>query len=197
MYVLLMNQVISINRAKTIKAIALILKLHQKPIILDRLLKMMYFIDSLYLAQTNQSLTNDSYRITTGGLIPQQTKNLVPELLASGVLITSPRGEGYVSLNQISYNDNLSERETKIVTHIYLQKRAINPFNFLDWNYDLEFLQQHTKKPGQDLITPVHILLNLGKTKAEILAYINAQKGNEIEAQNTLNEAKIAVATSY
>lgn len=182
-----MNQAISINRAKTSSAIALILQLHQKPMILDRLMKMMYFIDRLYLAQTNQSLTNDSYDITKTGLVPHLMPNLIAELIDSGNLSTSQAGDGYIALNNC-HSSNLNELETKIITHIYLQKRAINPFNFLDWNYDLDFLQQHTKKQGHTLVTPVHILLGLNKTKAEVLAYINSQteqQANSVDSAPT------------
>lgn len=192
-----MNQVLSINKAKTTEAIALILRLHQKPMILARLLKMMYFIDRLYLAQKHQSLTNDSYAITKSGLVPHQTQNLVEELLASGTLTISPIGDGYIALNHSSYlGSRLNEAETQIITHIYLQKRAINPFNFLDWNYDLEFLQQHAKKHGHTLVTPVHIMFNLGKSKAEILAYINTQRENRINLLDSTNIAEITAAAS-
>ena len=51
-----MNPILSINKAKTAEAIALIMKLHQKSMIQTQLLKMMYFIDSLYLAQKTKAL---------------------------------------------------------------------------------------------------------------------------------------------
>ena len=187
-----MNQVISINRAKTSCAVALILQLHQKPMILDRLMKMMYFIDRLYLAQANQSLTNDSYDLTKTGLMPHQMPSLIAELINSGKLTTSQVGDGYIALNHCFDSSNLNELETKIITHIYLQKRAINPCNFLDWNYDLDFLQQHTKKQGHTLVTPIHMLLGLNKTKAEILAYINFQKDQESSLVDSANLTKVA-----
>lgn len=187
-----MNPLLSINKAKTTEAISLILRLHQKSMILDQLLKMMYFIDSLYLAQNNKSLTNDSYVITKGGLVPHQIGDIVCELQSSGFISMSQTG--YVALSKTPKINSLTDLEIKIITHIYLQKRGINPFNFLDWNYDLEFLQSHSKKHGGILVTPVHIMLQLGKTKAEILTYLNSQKPDVAELEKALNTSKVAIA---
>jgi len=187
-----MNPVLSINKVKTTEAISLILKLHQKSMILDQLLKMTYFIDSLYLAQSNQSLTNDSYEITKGGLVPYQVGDIISELQSSGFVRMSQ--SGYIALNKTPKVDSLSDLEIKIITHIYLQKRGINPFNILDWNYDLEFLQSHSKNHGITLVTPVHIMFQLGKTKAEILTYINSQKPDVVELEKTLAASKVAIA---
>lgn len=185
-----MNPILSVNKAKTTEAITLILKLHQKSMILDQLMKMMYFIDSLYLAQNNKSLTNDSYEITKGGLVPHQVGDIISELQSSGVVSNFPKG--YVTLSKNPKMYSLTDLEIKIITHIYLQKRGINPFNFLDWNYDLDFLQSHTKQYGQLLVTPIHIMLHLGKTKAEILTYINSEKFDVAELEKGLNTSQIA-----
>ena len=187
-----MHPVLSINKTKTTEAIALILQLHQKSMILDHLPKMMYFIDSLYLAQKNKSLTNDSYKITKGGLVPHQVGDIISELQSLGFVRMTQ--SGYIALNKASRINSLSDLEIKIITHIYLQKRGINPFNILDWNYDLEFLQSHSKNHGNTLITPVHMMLQLGKTKGEILTYINSQKPDVVELEKTSDVSKIAIA---
>lgn len=94
-----MNQALLINQTKTTEAIALILKFHQKPMILNRLLKMLYFIDKLYLAQSNQSLTNDSFQIKSSGLIPKCSRKLIQQLKLAQTLIVPSTGSGYIALN--------------------------------------------------------------------------------------------------
>lgn len=59
------------------------------------------------------------------------------------------------------------------MSHIYHQKKSLNPFNILDWNYDLQFLRKHLREKQRNLITPLDILQHLGKTKEEITDYTN------------------------
>jgi len=186
-----MNPIPCINKAKTKEAITLILELHQKSMVLDQLLKMMYFIDRLYLAQNNKSITNDSYEIKKEGLVPRQVGDIVAELQSSGFINMSQLG--FVTLSKTSKISKLTDLEIKIITHIYLQKRGINPSNFLDWNYDLDFFKSHLKNHSVNLVTPVHIMLQLGKSKAEILTYINSQKPNIAELEKALEISKVTI----
>ena len=164
-----------INTDKTAEAIALLLKLHQKPAILSHLLKMMYFIDRLSLAQTNQSLTNDSYLGKKSGLIPKQIPQSIEQMQVKNIVCKLDRSSGYIALNRDINTQHLNNREIEIVTAVYQQKKDINPFNLLDWNYDLEFIKNHVKTKRTILITPVDIMRSLGKTTAEINAYLNTQ----------------------
>lgn len=177
-----MNQALLINQTKTTEAISLILKLHQKPIILNRLLKMLYFIDQLYLAQSNQSLTKDSFQIKSSGLIPKYSRKLIQQLKLNQTLIVPSTGSGHIALNHYPRTENLTTLEQEIVSHIYHQKKSLNPFNILDWNYDLQFLRKHLREKQRNLITPLDILQHLGKTKEEISVYTN-QLINETNLQ--------------
>ena len=102
---------------------------------------------------------------------------------------------GYIALSKTPKTGGLTNLEIKIITHIYLQKRVINPFDFLDWNYDLDFLQSHSKNKGSKLVTPIHIMLQLGKTKAEILTYINSQKSDVVQLEKASDVSNIAITT--
>ena len=166
-----MNQILPIDESKTTEAIALILRLHQKPMILDMLLKMMYFIDRQYLARANKSLTNDYYLIKKTGLVPKHTPKLISQLQKINYLNVSS-GRGYIFLVRSPNKGKLTLLEREIVTCVYYQKKDVNPFNILDWNYDLMYLKNHLKNQGDNLITPVEILLNLDKSEAEIRSYV-------------------------
>lgn len=195
-YIFTMNQSPSINRSKTIEAIAHILQLHQKPMILSRLLKMMYFIDRANLAQANRSLTNDSYLCRKSGLIPQQIPDLILQLQLSEILTVPALGLGYIYLNQSPQTNTLSMVEKSIISQVYHQKKHLNPFNLLDWKYDLWFIRNHLKQKRNSLMTPVDIMLGLGKTKAEIRAYLNNQRPRKSNSQNQTEAYKIALAPS-
>jgi hypothetical protein len=171
---ILMNH-LAINTDKTTKAIALLLKLHQKPMILNHLLKMMYFIDRLSLAQTNCSLTNDSYLGKQSGLMPKYTPELVQQLQANNLVSRSSNNSGYIALNRDLDSQALNSWEIANINYIYQQKKNVNPFNLLDWNYDLEFIKNHVREKRTILITPVDIMYSLGKTKAEVQAYLDTQ----------------------
>jgi hypothetical protein len=98
---------IAINTDKTTAAIALLLRLHQQPMILHHLLKMIYFIDRLSLAQTNSSLTNDSYLGKQSGLVPKHIPDLIQQLQTDNVVSissSSANNSGYIALN--SYVDD-------------------------------------------------------------------------------------------
>ena len=166
---------IVINTEKTGSAIALLLKLHQKPAILSHLLKMMYFVDRLSLAQTNQSLTNDSYIGKKSGLIPQQIPQLIEQMYAEKLICTSNQNSTHVTLNRHLDRQYLDSFEVKLITAVYHQKKNINPYNILDWNYDLEFIKNHVKAKRTNIITPIDIMHSLGKTTAEIDAYLDTQ----------------------
>lgn len=170
-----MYKTLPINASKTTEAIALLLKLHQKPMILSQLLKMMYFIDRLSLAQTKHSLTNDSYLGKQSGLTPKHIPNLVLKLQEAGILSKPSSTQGYITLQRCTGIDKLSILDVEIVTRIYQQKKDINPFNLLDWNYDLEFIKNHVKTKRTILITPADIMLSLGKPETKIQAYTNSQ----------------------
>jgi len=164
-----------INASKTTEAIALLLKLHQKPIILSHLLKMIYFVDRLSLAQANRSLSNDSYLGKQSGLMPKHIPNLFLQLQQQGILSKPFGSQGYIALKRYPAIQELSVVEVGNITNIYQQKKHINPFNLLDWNYDLEFIKNHVKTKRTILITPVDIMCSLGKTEAEIQDYIDNQ----------------------
>ncbi|MEL6495139.1 MAG: type II toxin-antitoxin system antitoxin SocA domain-containing protein [Cyanobacteria bacterium J06623_7] len=164
-----------INQAKTAEAIALLLKLHHKPAILSQLLKMMYFVDLLSLAQTNQSLSNDSYLAKQSGLIPQQIPQLVAQMEAENLVSRSLHNSTQITLNRYIGYQHLSTREIKLIAAVYHKKKNINPFNLLDWNYDLEFIKNHVKSKRTNLITPVDMMHSLGKTTTEINAYLDSQ----------------------
>ena len=166
---------IVINTAKTAEAIALLLKLHQKPAIEGHLLKMMYFIDRLSLAQTNQSLTNDSYLGKKSGLIPKQIPQLIEQMQVKNIVCKSHQSSAYITLNRDTNPQHLNNWEIEIIKAVYQQKKDINPFNLLDWNYDLEFIKNHVKTKRTILITPVDIMRSLGKTTVEINAYLDTQ----------------------
>ncbi|MEO0928530.1 MAG: hypothetical protein AAFY63_22035, partial [Cyanobacteria bacterium J06643_13] len=72
-------------------------------------------------------------------------------------------------------SSHLSSSEIAIVTAVYHQKKDINPFNLLDWNYNLEFIKNHVKTKRTILITPVDMMRSLEKTEAEIQTYIDAK----------------------
>ena len=169
-----MNHVL-IDTAKTTDAIALILKLHQKPTILSQLLKMMYFIDRLYLAHANKSLTNDSYLCRKGGLIPKHIPDLILQLQLREIVAVSQIGAGYIVLNRDRGTNNLNILEQNIIKCIYEKKSQINPFNLLDWQYDLEFIKNHLKQHHNNPISPKDIMISLGKTEADIQAYIQSR----------------------
>lgn len=164
----------AINTDKTTAAIALLLKLHQQPMLLNQLLKMMYFVDRLCLAQTNCSLTNDSYLGKQSGLMPKYTPELVQHLQADNLVSTS-NNSGYIVLNRDFNSQSLSSLEIANINCIYHQKKAVNPFNLLDWNYDLEFIKNHVREKRTILITPIDIMHSLGKTEAEVQAYLDTQ----------------------
>jgi Protein of unknown function (DUF4065) len=169
---------IAINTDKTTAAIALLLRLHQQPMILNHLLKMMYFIDRLSLAQTNRSLTNDSYLGKQSGLMPKYIPELIQQLQTDNVVSissSSANNSGYIALNSYVADQTLSELEKANINRIYQQKRDVNPFNLLDWNYDLEFIKNHVQEKRTILITSVDIMHSLGKTEAEVQAYLDTQ----------------------
>jgi hypothetical protein len=168
---------IAINTDKTTAAIALLLRLHQQPMILSQLLKMMYFIDRLSLAQTNCSLTNDSYLGKQSGLMPKYIPELIQQLQTDYVvsISSSVSNSGYIALNSYVDYQTLSELEKANINRIYQQKKDVNPFNLLDWNYDLEFIKNHVREKRTILITPVDIMHSLGKTAAEVQAYLATQ----------------------
>jgi hypothetical protein len=165
---------IAINTDRTTAAIALLLELHQQPMILNHLL-MMYFIDRLSLAQTNCSLTNDSYLGKQSGLMPKYTPELVKQLQADNLLSISSNNSGYIALNRYLDRQSLSSLDLANINCIYQQKKDVNPFNLLDWNYDLEFIKNHVREKRTILITPVDIMRSLGKTEAEVQAYLDTQ----------------------
>ncbi|MEL6441184.1 MAG: Panacea domain-containing protein [Cyanobacteria bacterium J06621_8] len=165
----------TINRVKTTEAIAYILQLHQAPMILSRLLKILYFIDRLNLALNNSSLTNDNYYCQKSGLIPQQTPDLMLQLQLSEILQVDELQLGYISLRQLPTSTTLSPSEIEIITDVYQQKKDLNPLNIREWKYDLWFISNHLRHKGGNLLTPVDMMLGLGKTKAEIMAYLNSQ----------------------
>lgn len=184
---------LAINTDKTTKAIALLLRLHQQPMILNHLLKMMYFIDRLSLAQTNCSLTNDSYLGKQSGLMPKYTPALIQQLQADGLVSRSSNNSGYITLNRYLERQILSSLEIANINCIYQQKKNVNPFNLLDWNYDLEFIKNHVREKRTILITPVDIMYSLGKTEAEVQAYLDTQtqpspsnSGNHSAAQSAV-----------
>ena len=185
---------IPINTSKTTEAISLLLKLHQKPTILSKLLKMMYFIDRLSLYQTNCSLTNDSYLGKKSGLIPKHIPKLISKLQDNNILSTPLDSQGYIILQRYSGIKELGASDVKNITSIYQQKKDINPFNLLDWNYDLEFIKNHVKAKRTILITPVDIMFNLGKTAAEVRAYrdCEASRGHCEAAENHSESLSVA-----
>ncbi|MEL6929586.1 MAG: type II toxin-antitoxin system antitoxin SocA domain-containing protein [Cyanobacteria bacterium J06600_6] len=170
-----MYKTLPINTSKITEAIALLLKLHQKPMILSQLLKMMYFVDRLSLAQTNYSLSNDSYLGKQSGLMPKYIPDLVLELQTQGILSKSSGGQGYIALQRDVAIATLSSLEIENITRVYQQKKSVNPFNLLDWNYDLEFIKNHVKTKRTILITPLDVMSSLGKTKAEMQIYLTSQ----------------------
>lgn len=173
---------IAINTDKTTAAIALLLRLHQQPMILNHLLKMMYFIDRLSLAQTNRSLTNDSYLGKQSGLMPKYIPELIQQLQTDNVVSissSSANNSGYIALNSYVADQTLSELEKANINRIYQQKKDVNPFNLLDWNYDLEFIKNHVQEKRTILITSVDIMRSLGKTEAEMQAYLDTQTAQD------------------
>lgn len=170
-----MTLALAINTGKTTEAIALLLKLHQKPMILSQLLKLMYFIDLQFLVRTNRSLTNDSYLGKQSGLIPKHIPKLVEQLQSEHLISTPANSSGYIALKRQITSSHLSSSEIAIVTAVYHQKKDINPFNLLDWNYNLEFIKNHVKTKRTILITPLDMMRSLEKTEAEIQAYLDTQ----------------------
>ncbi|MGL5836534.1 MAG: type II toxin-antitoxin system antitoxin SocA domain-containing protein [Waterburya sp.] len=173
---------IAINTDKTTAAIALLLKLHQQPMILNHLLKMMYFIDRLSLAQTNCSLTNDSYLGKQSGLMPKYIPELIQQLQTDNVVSissSSANNSGYIALNSYVDEQTLSELEKANIIRIYQQKKDVNPFNLLDWDYDLEFIKNHVQEKRTILITPFDIMRSLGKKAAEVQAYLKTQTSQD------------------
>ena len=85
------------------------------------------------------------------------------------------QSSGYIVLNRDRGRQYLNSFEIKIITAIYQQKKDINPFNLLDWNYNLEFIKNHVKTKRTILITPVDIMHSLGKSTVEINAYLDSQ----------------------
>ena len=178
-----MNQALSVN--KTAQTITFILQLHQKPMVLNRLLKMIYFIDRLYLALANRSLTNDNYKCLTSGLIPQNIPGLISQLRFIEILAPGNLNLKYISLNQNAKIDSLSNLEREIIAEVYHQKKDLDPLSLRDWNYDSWFITNHLKHKGNNLFKPTDIMLSLKKTKAEILSYHNHQ----IQEQRQANSA--------
>lgn len=168
-----MNQALSIN--KTAETIALILQLHQKPMILSKLLKIMYFIDRLYLSLANRSLTNDDYECQPSGLIPRNIPELVMQLQFIEILMPVNTDLEYINLNRNSKAGSLSNLEKEIITEVYFQKKDVAPFDLIAWDYDLWFIRNHLKQRQNNILKPTDIMLSLGKTKAEILDYCNHQ----------------------
>ncbi|MEM7591196.1 MAG: type II toxin-antitoxin system antitoxin SocA domain-containing protein [Cyanobacteria bacterium P01_A01_bin.83] len=189
-----MNQTPSINKTKATEAIAMILQLHQKPMILSRLLKILYFIDRLSLAQNNRSLTNDNYLCKKSGLIPQQTPDLVLQLQLLEILSTANLGLGYIKLNRAAQTKTLSASEQEMIRQVYHQKKHLNPFNLLEWQYDLWFIRNHLKQKRSSFLTPVDIMVGLGKTKAEIKAYLNNCPPTKSTSQNPTKIPNVALA---
>jgi hypothetical protein len=174
---------IGINTNKTTEAIALLLRLHQRPMILSQLLKMMYFIDHLSLAQTNCSLTNDSYLGKQSGLMPKYIPELIQQLQTDNVVSISSASanySGYIALNSYVEHQTLSKSEKAIINCVYQQKKDVNPFNLLDWNYDLEFIKNHVREQRTILITPFDIMRSLGKTAAEVQVYLDAHNQDNL-----------------
>lgn len=188
---------IAINTDKTTAAIALLLRLHQQPMILNHLLKMMYFIDGLSLAQTNRSLTNDSYLGKQSGLMPKYIPELIQQLQTDNVVSissSSANNSGYIALNSYVDDQTLSELEKANINRIYQQKKAVNPFNLLDWNYDLEFIKNHVQEKRTILITSVDIMRSLGKTEAEVQAYLDTQTSQDDSGDLTAAQLRVKVS---
>lgn len=187
---------IAINTDKTTAAIALLLRLHQQSMILSQLLKMMYFIDRLSLAQTNRSLTNDSYLGKQSGLIPKYIPELIQQLQTDNVVSissSSANNSGYIALNSYVDDQTLSKLEKANINRIYQQKKDVNPFNLLDWNYDLEFIKNHVQEKRTILITPVDIMRSLGKTEAEVQAYLDTQTSQYDSGDLTAAQLRVKV----
>lgn len=191
-----MNHSPTINRTKTIEAIAYILLLNQKPMILSKLLKIMYFIDRLNLAQNNRSLTNDSYLCKKSGLVPQRIPDLILQLQLSEILTIPEQGLGYIALHHSPKTHTLSASEKEIISQVYHQKKHVNPFNLLEWKYDLWFIRNHLKHKRASLLTPVDIMLGLGKTKDEIRAYLNNRRPRKLSSNGLAEAHKIALTPS-
>ena len=188
---------IAINTDKTTAAIALLLRLHQQPMILNHLLKMMYFIDGLSLAQTNRSLTNDSYLGKQSGLMPKYIPELIQQLQTDNVVSissSSANNSGYIALNSYVDDQTLSELEKANINRIYQQKKAVNPCNLLDWNYDLEFIKNHVQEKRTILITSVDIMRSLGKTEAEVQAYLDTQTSQDDSGDLTAAQLRVKVS---
>lgn len=187
---------IAINTDKTTAAIALLLRLHQQSMILSQLLKMMYFIDRLSLAQTNRSLTNDSYLGKQSGLMPKYIPELIQQLQTDNVVSissSSANNSGYIALNSYVDDQTLSKLEKANINRIYQQKKDVNPFNLLDWNYDLEFIKNHVQEKRTILITPVDIMRSLGKTEAEVQAYLDTQTSQYDSGDLTAAQLRVKV----
>jgi hypothetical protein len=188
---------IAINTDKTTAAIALLLRLHQQPMILNHLLKMMYFIDRLSLAQTNSSLTNDSYLGKQSGLMPKYIPELIQQLQTDNVVSissSSANNSGYIALNSYVDDQTLSELEKANINRIYQQKKDVNPFNLLDWNYDLEFIKNHVQEKRTILIASVDIMRSLDKTAAEVQTYLDTQTSQNDSGDLTAAQLRVKVS---
>lgn len=168
-----MPQTLAINTVKTTEAIALLLELHQKPMILGQLLKTIYFVDRLFLSLANYSLTNDNYLGKKSGLVPKHIPELIQQLQRDSLLSISAKDTGYVVLNRCPQTNTLTNIEIETIKQVYTQKKDLNPFNLLDWDYDLEFIKNHVRTRRTILITPLDIMYSLDKTIAEIEIYLN------------------------
>ena len=164
-----------INTAKTTEAIALLLQLHQKPMILVHLLKMMYFVDRLFLDRANYSLTNDDYLGKKSGLIPKHIPELIQQLRRDGYIEISNYKTGYITLKRLPKSKVLADMEIEQIRQVYQQKKDLNPFNLLDWNYDLEFVKNHVRARRTILITPLDIMYGLDKTVADLEIYLKIE----------------------
>ena len=163
-----MNSVKSINNVKATEAIALILKLEPKQMILGKLLKLLYFVDLISLERTNKSLTNDIYLCQKDGLIPKHVPDLILQLQLVEIIQVSNRGMGYIYLNRDPGTKHLSILEREIIHQVYLSKQHVNPFNLLDWGYNLKFIKRHIQQSNSKAISSVDMMRSLGRERVEI-----------------------------
>jgi hypothetical protein len=87
----------------------------------------------------------------------------------------------------------LSELEKASINRIYQQKKDVNPFNLLDWNYDLEFIKNHVREQRTILITPVDIMRSLGKTEAEVQAYLDTQNPQDYSENILVTKSAVRI----
>lgn len=188
------------NAEKTVQVAAMFLKLHGGKMKYLGLLKLLYMADRLALQEINQPLTGDIYVSMKYGPVLSKVYDFIKNNGINGVEIwkkhiSSKHNFDLVESYEVSLladpgNDELSEREEKIIRKVYKDCGRFDRFDLANMTHDFPEWQNPQKldPPRKSLpIDNIDILKNIGKTEEEI-EYIKEVVEREAYLNEVLNK---------